>query len=190
MASRTDIAKMISVIAAATPSFKLGRGVEAKTRLKEMIHAYHLLLGDLDTGRLTDAAMHVISQGVFFPSAGELRQAYFNLEERASGIPTADEAWAEVKSLFHRGYSRYRPPTHETFSHPRVEKALQGIGGWRVLCSSDNDAADRARFLQAYEVHTKRDRELSRMLPGVRQVMEELAGRYRQALGSGDVVQH
>jgi len=32
--------------------------------------------------------------------------------------------------------------------------------------------------------------ELSRMLPGVRQVMEELAGRYRQALGSGDVVQH
>ena len=100
MASRTEIAKLISIIAAATPSFKLGRGVEAKTRLTEMIHAYHLLLGDLDADRLTEAAMHVISQGTFFPSAGELRRAYFNLEERASGVPTADEAWAEVKSLF------------------------------------------------------------------------------------------
>ena len=190
MATREDIGKLISIIAAATPSFKLGRGVEAKTRLTEMIHAYHLLLGDLDADRLTEAAMHVISQGTFFPSAGELRRAYFNLEERAAGVPTADEAWAEVKSLFHRGYSRYRPPTSETFSHPRVEKALQGIGGWRALCQSENDAADRARFIQAYETHTRRDQELSHMLPGVRQVIEELAGRYRHALASGGDVRN
>jgi len=190
MASRTDIAKLISVIAAAIPSFKLGRGIEAKTRLTEMVQAYHLLLGDLDADRLTEAAMHVISQGTFFPSAGELRRAYFNLEERASGVPTADEAWAEVKSLFHRGYSHYRPPTPETVSHPRVWKALQGIGGWRALCQSENDAADRARFIQAYETHTRRDQELSHMLPGVRQVIEELAGRYRHALASGGDVRN
>ena len=186
MASAKEIAKLISIIAAATPSFRPGRGAEGQARIREMVQAYHMILGDLDMDRLTGAATHVMAQGTFFPSAGELRQAYFNLEERAAGVPTADEAWAEVKRLFHRGYSRYRPPTSETVSHPRVWKALEGIGGWRTFCNSDNDAADRARFLQAYETHTNRDRELSRMLPGVRQVIEELAGRYRQALGSGN----
>ena len=187
MATRDDISKLIMVLAASFPNFKPGySAAERKARLSEMVQAYTAILGDLDADRLMQAAYHLASTNTWFPTASELRQAYFSLDERAAGVPTGDEAWAEVKGLFHRGYSGYRPPTSETFSHPRVEKALQGIGGWRMLCQSENDAADRARFLQAYETHTQRDRELSRMLPGVRQVIEELADRHRRALASGE----
>jgi len=191
MATRDDIGKLIMVLAASFPNFKPGYSAqERKARLGEMVQAYTAILGDLDADRLAQAAYHLASTNTWFPTASELRKAYFSLGERASGVPTADEAWAEVKSLFHRGYSHYRPPTPETVSHPRVWKALQGIGGWRALCQSENDAADRARFIQAYETHTRRDQELSHMLPGVRQAIEELAGRYRHALASGGDVRN
>jgi len=190
IATRDDIAKLIMALASAFPNFKPGYSAgERKTRLSEMGQAYTAILGDLDADRLAQAAYHLASTNTGFPTASELRRAYFNLEERAAGVPTADEAWAEVRGLFRRGYSQYRAPTSETFSHPRVEKALRGIGGWRMLCSSENDAADRARFVQAYETHTKRDQEMSRMLPTVRQAVEQLAGRHRRALMDGDTAQ-
>lgn len=174
MASRTQIGKLISVMAAALPSFKLGSGPEGDARLAEMIRAYHMLLGDLDADLLTKAALHVISTATFFPSAGELRQAYFALSEQAAGIPSAPEAWSEVMQLFRRGFSRYNAPTPADVSHPRIFKALEGIGGWRVLCNSDNAAADRARYLQAYETYTGRERETARMLPEVRAAVRQV----------------
>jgi len=174
MASAEQIAKLLSIMAAALPSFRLPSGPEGDARLAEMIHAYHMLLGDLDTDLLTKAALHVVSAQTFFPSAGELRRAYFSLAEQAEGVPMAPEAWGEVKRLFRRGFSRYRVPTVEDVSHPRIYQALQAIGGWRMLCESDNDAADRARFIQAYETYTERERETVRMLPQVRETAREL----------------
>ena len=186
MATRDDVSKVIMVLAASFPNFKAGRTAsERKARLSEMIGAYTAILGDLDADRLARAAYHLASMNTFFPSAAELRAAYFSMEERATGVPSADEAWGEVKRLFHRGYSRYRAPPPDAFSHPLVQKALEGIGGWLALCDSENDAADRARFLQAYEIHVRRDRELSRMLPAVRETIEQLAGHYRRALADG-----
>jgi len=174
MASKAQIGKLISIMAAALPSFKLGSGPEGDTRLAEMIRAYHMLLGDLEVDLLTKAALHVISKGTFFPSAGELRQAYFALAEQADGIPSAPEAWGEVMRLFRRGFSRYNAPSVDDVSHPRVYRAMEAIGGWRTLCNSDNAAADRARFIQAYETYTGRDRETVRMLPEVRQAVQRV----------------
>lgn len=186
MATRAEIGKIIMVLSAAFPSFKPGyTAQERKARIGEMIQAYTAILGDLDADRLAQVAYHLASINTFFPSAAELRAAYFNMEERAAGVPTADEAWNEIKRLFRRGYSRYRAPPPEAFSHPLVQKALEGIGGWLALCNSENDAADRARFLQAYEIHMRRNRELSRMLPEVREVIEQLADRHRHALMDG-----
>jgi hypothetical protein len=182
MATQAEIGKIIMILAAAYPNFKAGRtAAERKARLSEMIGAYTAILNDLDADRLAQTAYHLASTNTFFPSAAELRAAYYNLEERAAGVPTADEAWNEVKRLFRRGYSRYRAPPEEAFSHPLIRKALAGIGGWLALCNSENDAADRARFLQAYEIHMRRNREISRMLPAVREVIDQLADRHRHA---------
>ena len=189
MASKAEIVKVLMVLASAFPNFKPGRTeAERKTRLAEMATAYHLILGDLDATALMRVAVHLGSTQTFFPAAGEIRRAYFNLQEIAQGIPSADEAWSEVKGLFAQGFSRYNPPRPDDLSHPRIYKALEGIGGWLAFCNSSNDAADRARFIQAYETHTKREREEVRMLPQVRELVAQmtLEGPHRPALPEPD----
>jgi hypothetical protein len=180
VASKTDISKIIAVLCDAFPSFKPGyTKAEAAQKLEGMVRTYHLILGDLDTAGLMQAAIHLATHATFFPSAGELRRTYFTLRERAAGVPSAQDAWAETKQLFRRGFSRAHAPTEESVTHPRVLRAIEGIGGWRALCDSTNDAADRARYLQAYEAYTEREQEQERMLPSVRAMVEQLAERMR-----------
>lgn len=141
--------------------------------------AYHAILHDIPGDMLRASALHLGGESKWFPTAAELRHAVFALQERAQGIPTAQDAWAEVKRAFRRGFSIYRAPALEDWSHPLIAKALDAIGGWRTLCQSDNDAADRARFLQAYDVYVRREQEHMRMLPEVRQVVARLADKMR-----------
>ena len=152
---------------------------------KDMFRVYHLILGDLDADLLLKAALGLVGTATFYPSAGELRRAYFDLVDSAAGIPDAYQAWAEVKALFRRGFSRMRPPTAESVSHPRVLDALEGIGGWRALCVSENDMADRARYVQAYEAYTKREQYTERMLPGVMETAKRLVATQRRQLTGG-----
>jgi len=150
-----------------------------------MFRAYHLILGDLDADLLLKAALGIVGTNTFYPAAGELRRAYFDLLDQAAGIPDAFQAWAEVKALSRRGYWSNRPPTVGSVSHPRVWAALDGIGGWRAFCTSTNDTADRARYIQAYQAYTKRDQYHERMLPGVMETAKRLVARQRKALTEG-----
>lgn len=176
MATQAEIAKIIAVLADAYPSFRPGRtGGEVEAKLKSMARSYYWALSDLDAGRLMQAAHSLVRTNTFFPSAAELARAYFDMADLAKGMPSAPEAWAEVKALFRRGFSRYNEPTAESVSHPRVWAALQGIGGWMALCDSENDAADRARYLQAYQTYTERDQELERMHPTTRKMIADLS---------------
>lgn len=181
VASKAEIAKLLAILAMAFPSFR----ERAETRWAEMVNAYHLILGDLDADGLMKAAILLGRTQTFFPSAGELARAYYGLRDLAKGVPTAQEAWYEVKRLFRKGYSRLKVPTVEDVSHPRIWKALEGIGGWLVLCNSENDVADRARYLQAYEVYTERDEQVERMHPDVREMIERLSEELK--LGKGNV---
>jgi len=166
MAELKEVAEILSFLASLYPRFEL------PTRT---IRAYATILGDIPADLLKKAAIHVGSRNTFFPSAAELRNAVFELSEKAKGLPTADEAWAEVCEKFSLGFSRYRPPKDEDWSHLLVKKALDGIGGWRYMCDSENLTADRARFIQAYQIHVKRDQENVRMLPDVRETVHQLA---------------
>jgi len=172
MASLVEVAKVVGTLLEMFPAFKLKLDKEAR---KEMFKAYHLVLEDLDATELMRVAVHLGSTQTFFPAAGEIRRAYFNLRERAEGVPSGDEAWAEVKGMFWQGFSRANAPSIDDFSHPRIHKALAGIGGWHAFCNSTNDMSDRARFLEAYQTHTQRDREEIRMLPQVRRLVSKMA---------------
>ena len=151
-----------------------------------MLNAYHLVLSDLDGDLLQQVAAHLIGTQTFFPAAGEIRRAAFHLCEIGTGVPSAQDAWAEVsvkiRSGFYYvadgGYYQARPPNPDDWSHPLVQQAVDAVGGWVALRRSENTTADRARFLQAYEAYLVREREGVRMLPGVRQAV---AARNRRA---------
>ena len=168
-----EFSKIVYFVAAAYPSF---------TVKQDMLEAYHAILGDLEPGLLKAAALQLASERrAFFPSAGELRTAAFDLLERGDGTPTASEAWGEVKlQIGAVGYVG----TPE-FSHPLIGKAVRIIG-WRDLCWSDNAVAERARYIQAYEALLNRQRTEVAMLPQVRDTVLALSGDGRKRLTNGN----
>lgn len=171
MATHDEVDKVLAILLANWPALRVQQPLEA------ISSAWYMGLADLEPDGLMQAVQQVITTATFFPCVAELRKAYFELGEMANGIPAAQEAWAEVKHAFHRGFSRWHAPTCETWTHPIVHRALDCIGGWYALCDSENDAADRARFIEAYNVLLGRARDRERMSPAVREYIEQLAAK-------------
>jgi hypothetical protein len=158
------VAQVLAFLAALYPNFKL---------TKATLTAYSQILEDIPADLLQAAAKDVGSRSTFFPAAAEIRQAAFDLKERAAGVPTAYEAWAEVLHAC-RHYGANNPPE---FSHPLIVQATASVGGYRQLCYSTDHTADRARFIDAYDRLANRQRTEERTLPQIgAYVAKQLAG--------------
>lgn len=160
------VAQVLAFLAALYPKFTL---------TKATVTAYTQILEDIPADLLQAAAKDLGSRSTFFPAAAEIRQAAFDLRERAAGLPSAYDAWAEVLHACRHYGARQRPE----FSHPLIAKAIEGVGGYQHLCYSTDHAADRARFVDAYEGLFKRHRTEERTLP-------QIASYVQQQLASGN----
>ena len=196
MATKKEVAELIAVLAVSFPAFKDKLAQFSKDDKTRMVHAYHIALQDIDVDLLGQVVQHIISTATFFPSAGEIRRAAFRLAEIGLGIPTAQDAWAEVSAMIRKGFwdtgngwYEARAPRTEDWSHPLVQKAVDAVGGWLALRTSENVVADRARFLEAYGVYVSRYREQEQMLPGVRQAVAQLGQGERAVTRAGQVQQ-
>lgn len=174
MSTEETIARCIGTLTALFPAFSRKL---SEQEIDNMITAYHAVLQDIPDQLLNAATLHAAGKGRFFPSASELRQAAVEIKIRAEDIPPAQDAWGEVKRAFRSGFSRYNVPSVADWSHPMIARALDAIGGWRTLCDSENDAADRARFLQAYQVYLERNISDLELLPAVSRAVEQIRGR-------------
>ena len=144
-----------------------------KTQLQqETTDVYYMVLGDLDVALLKAATLQIITTSKWFPSAAELRATAFELIERGEGVPDAYQAWTQVLGEIGRVGHFGRPE----WTHEAVGATVKAIGGWGYLCMSENMVADRARFVEAYGMMVKRERETMRMLPAVRAEIEKVAG--------------
>jgi len=178
--SRDVIAQVLGVLANFFPAFSRQQSADAWTG---MIAAYHLVLYDVPADLLERAALDLGARATFFPSAGELRKAAFDLLDLGHDVPTAQDAWAEVSRRLRRGFYRLdecgayqrRQPTAEDWSHPLIQRAIDGIGGWLALTDPQALAtADRARFIEAYNVYATRERQTRDMLPCVREAVAQI----------------
>lgn len=163
MATEREVASIVAIIGAAYPNFNA---------TEMTIEVYFRTLSDLDFELLKTAALHAIAEPgrKFAPSVGELRGAVSEILQRASGMPSSFEAWEEflqqVRAVGHTGIPQ--------FSHPLVTKTVRVLG-WRDLCLSENQVADRARFVQAYEQFVERANRDMSMLPTVSGYIETKA---------------
>ena len=157
MADRRFVAEICGVLAAAYPRFTLR---------KETIEVYARCLADLPDAVLEAAAKDCIARSRFFPTVAELREAAHGITH--AGEETAYEAWEQVMRSFRMC------DKCPSFRNPRTNKALDGIGGWRLVGLSDNTVADRARFIQAYNSYQERDKRQQLSLPEVRALAEGL----------------
>ena len=167
MAAKETVARVLVVLAAAYPRQNLP---------KETSQVYAELLCDIDDELLVVAAKQHAASSKWFPSVAELRSMALEIQARANGLPTAAGAWCEVMDQV-RAHGYYGAPC---FSHRLVGQAVDGLGGWRALCASTNQVADRAHFMRIYETLSKREQDSAAMLPEVRAAMQILAENRRR----------
>jgi hypothetical protein len=161
MAEAKDIMQILSVISEAFPNFK-------QTELTPEV--YYQCLNDIPTDELKAAVLHCVCQTgrAFAPSIGEIRGAVADIRRTASNTPSAYEAWQIVcRAITEIG--SYGSPQFES---PLIDRVVRNLG-WRNLCLSENQVADRARFLQAYEQLLERATKEEMLLPEVRHYIEE-----------------
>ena len=161
---RSEIAKIIGMLALSYPR---------NTISEKTLEVYVRMLEDLDVFILDQAAKICMVTKTFFPSIAEIRAAAAEVMARATGLPSAGEAWGEVQQLIKdEGWRNNYTPV---FSHPAVSKVVGYMGGWETLCGSENQIADRARFIQSYEIEAQREREDVQFLPETHDQIRKLA---------------
>jgi len=110
----------------------------------ETFEAYCAFLLDLDYACAVAAVDKHVSSSAWWPSVAELRIAALSNQ----APPGADAAWDEVI----RAIAREGRDKVPKWSHPIIERVVNGIGGWQTLCNSEDQVADRSQFMRMYPV--------------------------------------
>ena len=120
---------------------------------KNMMLFWYESLMDIPMQVLTAAVHKLISQEEFYPNIAKIRKA---ASEIINGEPVDEtEAWGlDKKAIRSFGYAR----AEEAYASLPVEvvQAIQAMGGWLEICSSENDEADRAHFYRTMKSINKR----------------------------------
>lgn len=112
----------------------------------ELYLAYFKIL-PYDLGK--KVILKLIENNHRFPLIADIKEAAQSFVKRDAGIPTAEEAWEEVRK-------KLDPFKAQIWSHPLIERTVKTIG-YRNLCYSETPGADMARFLKIYDSYRKRE---------------------------------
>lgn len=164
VATPLEITEIVSGLAAAYPNFELRT---------DTIRVYCATLADLTPEVLHAAAKDCISRCKFFPTVAELREAAAAIVTGSRHIRPAAEAWGEFLHLaLHCGHNN-KPH----IADPIFRQAIDALG-WAALCQSENQVADRARFIEVYNQYASRMVQDAITLPEVeRETQQQIAAR-------------
>jgi len=178
MATRETIGKILVILTAAYPRQAIP---------PDTARAYADLLADIDDQVLVAAAQHHAATNKWFPAVAELREAAYDVMARAMGVRSAEEAWVHVEEAVRRfGWYGETIPLEEgggwrlpAMLSDLERRAIEGLGGWKCLCASENAPADRAHFLKIYAGLLAREQSTAQLLPAVQSVIGEFAAAAR-----------
>jgi hypothetical protein len=171
VATQIETLRVLKILGDVFPSFPLSSSA---------VEVYVRLLADLPGRVLEQAALDHISHSTFFPSIAELRSAVFNILEAIDPLPSEYEAWSVVQAEICRIGQGDRPK----FRYALVAQAVEQLG-WRYLCLSENQVADRAHFIQAYRLLADRERQSTRRLQSVNEFIDDLKATGQAKLTCG-----
>lgn len=134
------------------------------------IDTYEMLLRDIEPGLLKAAVLQVITESVFFPTVAEIRQKVNEMRLKLSGVPDAYQAWAAALSCA-QGRTNWRELP------AGVQATIQDVfGDTYNFKMSTTLAADRARFIEAYNATVNRETREMNLLPETRRILQLEAG--------------
>lgn len=159
-----DVTKLVGVMAASFPNTQMSR---------DSIKAYVAMLKDIPLNILEASIEQCVVESEFLPAIGKIRDTALRLVApfRREGA----EAWGVVvKAMSDVGF--YNSPK---FDEPLITKMVD-IMGWRTLCSSENQVADRAHFIKNYEILAAREIADAKLLPRARELRQLTNERARE----------
>ncbi len=168
--TRQEVAKLVAVLLAAYPAARSSTGTS---------EIYERMLADLEYPLANAAVERLLATCKFMPSVAEIRECALALavgEQKPGG-----EAWGAVLELVGR-YGSYREPGVDfQVDDPVLRKCISSLG-WREICLSENQQADRARFIELYDKLSVQERRAraSDSLPAMQRWREMEAKRERQ----------
>jgi len=183
MASYETIVKAVALVAKGWP--------DQDFNIEQAEQLYMTILGDLPDEAITAAvAQRIAGSSPFLPRVGEIRQLAIDLMSGVDDTMSAPEAWGYLLRWMRRysGVPRWGPdgPIEPPRLPPLVHKAAQAIGGLGLISTSDNPAADRARFIEAYNTFLRRARARVATLPQVAEARRKLQAERQRLLEEGD----
>jgi hypothetical protein len=139
----------------------------------EMLTALWLKMLDDTEFFIAEAAVEkYLAESVYPPTIADIRARIADITVIKE--KTAIEAWDDVKNAI-RKYGWYREKEAMQSLGGVTHKVIDSIG-FKTLCMSENEMADRAHFLKVYDVLAAREREAALTLPSTRIAMERIHG--------------
>jgi hypothetical protein len=165
--------RLWTVLLAAYPSASARLDAQA---IRDTGSVYRRMLADLEYPEANAAIERLIATSKWLPTVAEIREAAVTV---ATGeVRSGGEAWGDVLQAVRRfGYQR-RPE----FDDPVVAQCVSMLG-WGEICMSENQTADRARFIDLYDqLAGKHRREhIAGHLPAATRLRELRSGDARSA---------
>jgi len=168
--NKSEVAVFLGIMQTAYPQYYKNIN---ESQVREMIGLWSAMLNDVSV-QIAETALYThIATNKFPPTPAEIRDIVFRVSEPQ--IETGGEAWALVLDTI-RKYGRYKALEGINALPALAKKALDSIGGYAYLCSADESqyVSDRARFIENYEVYSKREIADRKLPLGIRQEIERL----------------
>jgi hypothetical protein len=139
--TESEARKLVAVAVAACPTQggKMGRD-----QIADMGTAWTMLLEDIDYADGSAALKRWLATSHWLPAPAQIRTIVS--EAKHGRRRPGGDAWGDVLSEVGRT-GRYRSPK---FADPVVARAVDALG-WVNICDSENQHADRARFVELYD---------------------------------------
>ncbi len=175
--TKKELVTVIAMLKASYPKFEIETEIAFNT--------WYASLKDIDFNTLKLAVAKCITESPYIPTIATLRKMAIDIKSPCAGI-TGDKAWSEVKEAIRRHGYYNEAKALESMSD-RTRRVVKRFG-YRYLCTSENEMADRAHFIKAFDSEVAREREQALMAPSVRHAIESNRQRIKQlAQGIGNI---
>jgi hypothetical protein len=135
-----------------------------------MLVLWTKMLGDTEYFVAEAAIEKYLSESVYPPTIADIMTRIADITVIKE--KTAIEAWEDVKTAI-RKFGWYNEKGAMQSLGGTTHKVIESMG-FKTLCVSEDEMADRAHFLKVYDTLAKRSREEQLMLPSTRNAMERL----------------
>lgn len=173
--TRNETAKVLAIIAAAYPRFKVD--TEGIT-----LSVWHEMLGDLDYRLVQIAVQKLIYESPYPPTIADVRRQVVEIMEKDKTDATI--AWGEVKKAMSM-YGLYKEKEALASMSERTAKVVRAIG-FREICMCENPGVVRGQFMKMYETFAAREKKEALLPEKLKKQMQIIGGRKLELIGGGE----